>query len=87
MDESDKRKVEEDFWIFMRDSIWYCAKNATRSATAAERRNSGISLEALTERRLRDYTSVEDNHELGDYKYNGLKKARAKKNGRRKNHN
>lgn len=146
MDESDKRKVEEDFWIFMRDSIWYCARNATRSATAAERRNSGISLEALTERGLREYTSVEDDQGLGeeiemiiknirftiksdgfegvfdnlterekqalilfvgfgydfgsigklleitperarDYKYNGLKKARAKKNERRKNHN
>ncbi len=146
MDESEKRKVEEDFWLFMRGSIWYCARNATRSATAAEKRNSGISLEALTERRLREYIAVEDDHELGeeiemiirnihfaiksdgfddvfdnlterekqalilfvgfgydfgsigkllgitperarDYKYNGLKKARAKKNGRGKNHN
>ena len=146
MDESEKRKVEKDFWLFMRGSIWYCARNATRSATAAEKRNSGISLEALTERRLREYIAVDDDHELGeelemiirnirfaiksdgfevvfdnlterekqalilfvgfgydfgsigkllgitperarDYKYNGLKKARAKKNERGKNHN
>ena len=146
MDESEKRKVEKDFWLFMRGSIWYCARNATRSATAAEKRNSGISLETLTERRLREYIAVDDDHELGeelemiirnirfaiksdgfedvfdnlterekqalilfvgfgydfcsigkllgitperarDYKYNGLKKARAKKNGRGKNHN
>ena len=146
MDESEKREAEEDFWEFMKASIWYCARNATRSATAAERRNSGISLETLTERRLREYTSVEDDQGLGeeiemiiknirfaiksdgledvfdnlterekqtlilfvgfgydfdsigkllgitperarDYKYNGLKKARAKKDGRGKNHN
>ena len=146
MNESEKREVEEDFWKFMRDSIWYCARNVTRSASAAERRNSGISLESLSEGSLRDYIAVENSHELGEeiemiirnirfaiksdgfgdvfdnlterekealilfvgfgydfdsigkllgitperaraYKYNGLKKARAKKNGRRKNHN
>ena len=118
----------------------------TRSASAAEKRNSGISIDSLSENSLGDYIAVEDNHELGeeiemiirnirfaiksdgfedvfdnlterekqslilfvgigydfgsigkllgitperarDYKYNGLKKARAKKNGRRKNHN
>ncbi len=30
MNESEKREVEEDFWKFMRDSIWYCARNVTR---------------------------------------------------------
>ena len=29
MNESEKREVEEDFWKFMRDSIWYCARNVT----------------------------------------------------------
>ena len=146
MNESEKREVEDDFWKFMRDSIWYCVRNVTRSASAAEKRNSGILLDSLSENSLGDYIAVEDNHELGeeiemiirnirfaiksdgfedvfdnlterekqslilfvgfgydfgsigkllgitperarDYKYNGLKKARAKKNGRRKNHN
>lgn len=143
MNESEKRKVEDDFWESMRSSIWYCAKNVTRSAVAAEKRNTGISLEALSENSLGDICSTEDSHELGevmevivgnkrfviktdgfgdaldnlterekqslilfvgfgydydsigkllgisperarDYKYNGLKKARAKKNGKRK---
>ena len=146
MNESEKREVGDDFWKFMRDSIWYCVRNVTRSASAVEKRNSGISLDSLSENSLGDYIAVEDNHELGeeiemiirnirfaiksdgfedvfdnlterekqslilfvgigydfgsigkllgitperarDYKYNGLKKARAKKNGRRKNHN
>ena len=42
MNESEKREVEDDFWKFMRDSIWYCARNVTRGASAAEKRNSGI---------------------------------------------
>ena len=66
MNESEKREVEEDFWKFMRDSIWYCARNVTRSASAAERRNSGISLESLSEGSLRDYIAVENSHELGE---------------------
>lgn len=66
MNESEKREVEDDFWKFMRDSIWYCARNVTRSASAAEKRNSGISLDSLSEKSLGDYITVEDNHELGE---------------------
>ena len=144
--EAANKSFYEDFWKFMKNSIWYCARNVTRSASAAERRNGGISLEGLSEKSLGEFAFVEDAHELGDeieliirnirfaingekfgdvfddlterekqslilfvgfgfdfdsigkllgitperardYKYNGLKKARAKKNGRRKNHN
>ncbi len=66
MDESEKRQVEEDFWKFMKNSIWYCARNVTRSASAAERRNGGISLEGLSEKSLGEFAFVEDAHELGD---------------------
>ena len=66
MNESEKREVGDDFWKFMRDSIWYCARNVTRSASAAEKRNSGISLDSLSENSLGDYIAVEDNHELGE---------------------
>ena len=54
MNESEKREVEDDFWKFMRDSIWYCARNVTRSASAAEKRNSGISIDSLSENSLGD---------------------------------
>lgn len=66
MNGSEKQEVENDFWNFMRDSIWYCARNVTRSATAAEKRNGGVSLEALSEKRFSEYTVAEESHELED---------------------
>lgn len=66
MNESEKREIEEDFWKFMRNSIWYCARNVTRSASAAEIRNGGISLETLNEGSLGECVMVEDGYEAED---------------------
>ena len=66
MNGSKKHEVENGFWKFMRNSIWYCARNVTRRVTAAERRNGDVSLEALSEKSLGEYTAVEDSHELED---------------------
>ena len=61
-----REQVEAEFIGFMEQTIWNCARNATRMAYAAELRNSGISLETLSERNYIEYLTSEDKHECED---------------------
>ena len=61
-----REQVEAEFVGFMEQTIWNCARNATRKAYAAEMRNSGISLETLNERNYAEYLTSEDKHECED---------------------
>ncbi len=42
-----KEQVEAEFKSFMEQSIWNCARNATRKMTAEELRNSGVPIDTL----------------------------------------
>ena len=63
---NEREQVEAEFIGFMEQTIWNCARNATRKAYAAELRNGGISLEQLDVKNYTEYLTCEDKHECED---------------------